>query len=1035
MKSNNFTVYRSSAGSGKTYTLALSFVALSLKGNEFGFNNYYRRILAITFTNKAATEMKERVLLYFKELSIKSDKERILDWIIKETNLDKETIFIRSAIIYKHILHNYSDLSISTIDKFTYKIVRSFSSDIGVSQNFELVMDNMKIIQPVIAILLARIKKGGNELTEAIINFALQKIEDGRSSNIENDLEEFSQQIFKEDVINQIENKNISIKQCLKLQKKLREKQKEIEKNIQLLSTNAKEFFEINGLTKLHFKRGIFYKHFKVNLLHKDYKKWIPSETLQRYIQNEEWYSQGKPNEIKEQIDSNINTLQFMYDQLICLLKPYISNKAVLNNIYSIGLFNEILDGIKEYNNDNNIQHISSLNKHIHNIVVEQPSSFIYERIGERYNHFLIDEFQDTSLLQWQNILPLITDSIDYGKSLIVGDGKQSIYRWRSGEVEQFLKLPTIFKGDKLKYRKNWENKLKTHLRKKHLKNNFRSRKEIIKFNNIFFNKQKKILPDHLKDIYKSQEQDYSLAKNGGYVHLELFSDSEKDYKDEILNRMLDEIKKVTTMDNYCLKDIAILCNSKKRVTLAAEFLIKNNIDIVSNEGLLLDTSQEVKMLISCMHYLQDNENNIAKAAIIEYIHRKKLVKESLHKLNIALKNTISFNQVIKKAGLLLDIKKLTALSLYELTECLIYDLDIEYDIYIQFYLDMILEYSEKNNNSITEFLIWWEDAKKKESIVQPDEIDAVQIMTIHKAKGLAFNIVMIPFNWEDNSKKNKIWVNTGEYFEKLEQALINSSTSLKISYFTNDYINEKELLLLDNLNKLYVAMTRPKDRLYLFCKNFPKNIDTKFEKKGYLNSFLYNFSKSYPITLGNPTRKKKTKGEKKYEDYTIDGQIKNNWKEKNSSKKTNSRKYKISKHSRDIEWGKILHLALSKIDCKEDINKVTETFLRNKYCDKAQYEKLKEQLPILINNNRISKYINTDWEVKNEKEILLTSGKTYIPDKLIYKNNDIILIDYKTGEKKEEDKKQISNYADTLKVMGYNVIKTELIYTKEIIK
>jgi hypothetical protein len=229
--------------------------------------------------------------------------------------------------------------------------------------------------------------------------------------------------------------------------------------------------------------------------------------------------------------------------------------------------------------------------------------------------------------------------------------------------------------------------------------------------------------------------------------------------------------------------------------------------------------------------------------------------------------------------------------------------------------------------------------------------------------------------------------------------------------------------------------MTRPKDRLYLFCKNFPKNIDTKFEKKGYLNSFLYNFNKSYPITLGNPTRKKKTKGEKKYEDYTIDGQIRNNWKEKNSSKNTNSRKYKISEQSRDIEWGKILHLALSKIDCKEDINKVTETFLRNKDCDKAQYEKLKEQLPILINNDRISKYINTDWEVKNEKEILLTSGKTYIPDKLIYKNNDIILIDYKTGEKKEEDKKQISNYADTLKVMGYNVIKTELIYTKEIIK
>ncbi|SVE60739.1 uncharacterized protein METZ01_LOCUS513593, partial [marine metagenome] len=229
-------------------------------------------------------------------------------------------------------------------------------------------------------------------------------------------------------------------------------------------------------------------------------------------------------------------------------------------------------------NKEQNIQQFFSFNQRIHQVVVEQPSAFIFERIGERYNHFLIDEFQDTSILQWQNILPLITDTIDYGKSLIVGDGKQSIYRWRAGDVKQFLKLPTIFKGEHLKFKNDWERKLKLHTQTENLKKNFRSKKEIIKFNNQFFNITKELLAPEMQDIYIELEQEFDHAINGGYIHLELFGDKENNFKDLILQRIIKEIKILVSQNNYSYRDIAILCNSHKRVSLVARALTENGI-------------------------------------------------------------------------------------------------------------------------------------------------------------------------------------------------------------------------------------------------------------------------------------------------------------------------------------------------------------------------------------------------------------------------------------------------------------------------
>ena len=431
--SKNFKVYSSSAGSGKTYTLALSYLALALKGDRLGYQDYYKRILAITFTNKAASEMKSRVLYYFEILGEEKDVDGILSWLITETGLDKNIIYKRSKAIHNHILHNYTDLGISTIDKFTYKIVRVFATDLGLSHNFDLEMDNYKIIQPIVAILLSKISDSGGDLSNTLVNFAMEKAQDGKSTNIEYDLEEFAQHLFKDDISKYTDGKVLNLKECMGVRKDLLLRKSLITKKVKVLADDVSFYFDKKGLTYNHFLRGSYYKHFMNNVGHANDAKWMPSDALKRNIIQDEWCAKGKSDTIKKLIEDCKSDLKEFYNDLMNLLTEYNSVKPILKNIYSIAILNELIAEVRTFKRENNIEQISAFNKKIHRVVTNQSSSFIYERLGERYNHYLIDEFQDTSILQWQNALPLITDSLDYGKSLVVGDAKQSIYRWRGG--------------------------------------------------------------------------------------------------------------------------------------------------------------------------------------------------------------------------------------------------------------------------------------------------------------------------------------------------------------------------------------------------------------------------------------------------------------------------------------------------------------------------------------------------------------------------------------------------------------------------
>ena len=1031
MKSN-FQIYHSSAGSGKTYTLSLSFIALALQGNNFGYNNYYRRILAVTFTNKAATEMKERVLKYLNALSLKKDVDGILKWLLDNTQLDKDEIFNRSKDVHLHILHNYSDLAISTIDKFTYKIVRTFALDLGLSQNFELEMDNKKIIQPVVALLLNKISDSGGDLSSTLVNFALQKVEDGKSGNIENDLEEFSEQLFKENAQNYIANKS-NLSSYKKIREKLYIEKNNLSSKIKELSKDVSIFFDKHNLTKDCFKSGIFYNHFILKLVDKDDSKWRPTASLLQNISNDIWYAKSTREEYKDLVDSTKHHLINFFDKLMDLLTHYYSVKAVLKNIYSTALLSELTNEMISFKKENNIEHISEFNKKIHQIVTQQPSSFIYERIGERYNHYLIDEFQDTSLLQWQNILPLVTDSLDIGKTMIVGDGKQSIYRWRGGEVQQFSKLPEIYKGENLKYINDWQKKINSHYASLNLIENYRSRKNIVEFNNIFFKNVKDILSDDFRSIYDHVEQKTSKADEGGYVHLELFGDKENDFKQLILDKMVDEIQNLTTLHNYNFKNITILCNSRKSVSLVADYFSKNGIPVISNEGLLLANSEEIKTIIAILQYLKEKQNTIAKVVIAEYLFYNNSTTSKLSEVHQQIKSNKGFLEFLNQFNVHLNPIKILQFTLYEIVEQVLSVFKIKNDVYIDFFLDAVLSFSEKNGSCIASFLSWWEDRVEKESIVVPEDNNAVEVMTIHKSKGLSFDIVMIPFNWEDRKKTNEIWVNTSNYFDsQLQTALINSSNQLELSYFKENYQLEKEKTLLDSLNKLYVAMTRPVERLYIFSKYLPKNLK-QYEKKENLNSFLYKFSDKFPVIKGdynmNYHSNKKFKNK-----FKISDKDKLKWRDIISVKHSSNDIWDLEDVKKKKDWGKLLHLTLSKINYFEDKKTALKSLYDLGFITKEDQKKLEETIDSILSHEKIYPYFTKEWEIKNEQEILLENGETYIPDRIAFSKtfDKVVIIDYKSGSYSVDDEKQVVDYAKTLSLMGYKNIEKMLIYTSE---
>lgn len=1038
--SKNLHIYRSSAGSGKTYSLVRNFIGMALIGDGSTFYpRYFRHILAITFTNKAASEMKERVLSFISDLSkgVGQGKDHsFFSHIQEDTSLSDEEIKNRSQKILTAILHNYTDLSISTIDKFVFRIVRTFAHDLQMAQAFEVEMDKDLLIQPTVSFLISRI--GINkEVSDALVAFALSKADEGKSYNLENALEQFAKHLFIEKSEKFISSLNdVSISDCLEVKNDLLS---EIDAFEQLLLNKRKEFLafcKTFNLGPKDFTSGTFYNYFN-NFRKRSSDKFFPSDTLQKNVANNKWSAKSVDEDKKEIIINHADFLSALFDDVQKHLrvgfKDYIFNKLLLNNIFSIAVLNELSKELEQFKEENNVKHISEFNNAIAEIIRKEPTPFIYERLGERYHHFLIDEFQDTSVMQWHNLLPLVHNSLSEGyQNLIVGDAKQSIYRWRGGEVEQFVQLPEhIFQSELLPNPDELKNSLLNNAEEKVLSDNWRSDKEIVQFNNAFFNNLKTIISPDLQAIYESSEQN-PKGNDGGYIHIDLTPDT-KSFKSDVMDKIIQQIEVLRSM-NYDFKDIAILCRTGKEACQAAESLNKSGINVLSDEALLLSASKDVNFILAVLAYLHNTQDKVSQTYIVSYLYyNNENADYNLHQVleSIGKGDSRVFNAFITSLGIDFKPQALWELAIYDLVERLIHVFKLSStDIYLHYFLDAIHKFSIKNSNDIVAFLEWWDKNHDKEAIVVPDDMDAVKVMTVHKSKGLEFPIVFIPFNWKVGKASDEIWVDAKGKIKKMKVALLNNSKQLERSEYAEIHKEEKNKAIMDDLNVLYVAMTRPKHQLYIYTAEY-KNLDDFNTLSKLIGYYFQSTTHEFPISIG--------KLEPKSEDKDIDNLALNlnysslsDWRKTIRLKNNSNQLWDINLDRQ--QWGSLLHECLAQIHYPKDKEAVLDKLERNGLISVEMKSKLRKRVEELLNDEQLMPFFLEDWEVKTEQIILQESGESYVPDRLLIKNNKVKIIDYKTGStsQMEKHKKQVDGYYKALKKMGFEEISKYIIYTEE---
>lgn len=1014
----SFKIYNASAGSGKTYTLTKEYLKIILSSNRA-----YQRILAITFTNKAVNEMKERILGSLFDFSRGTNSSMFQD-ISKELRLDTDSLQQKATSTLKEILHNYAFFDISTIDKFTHRLIRTFAKDLKLPQNFEVVLDTDLLLDEAVSKLIA---KAGRDpkLTNVLIAFALEKIDDDKSWDIGIDLNKIGKLLFNE--TNAPHLKKLAEKQIdvfLELQDNILKKIKSAETDTRSLAESALQLIHESGLQTTDFPRETLPNHFK---------KIIDGIFDAAKLYNnklEENLVTGKI--LKANVDFPVNELAVQLLHWYLEIKQNIYDRAFLKNVYKnivpLTVLNAIQKEVRHIEVERDQLSISEFNSIISNEIKNQPAPFIYERLGEKYRHYFIDEFQDTSEMQWMNLIPLIDNALstENGSLFLVGDAKQAIYRWRGGKAEQFLNLAN----------RN-TNTFVINPKVQPLPKNFRSHEEIINFNNDFFTSTSPLLNNEIySTLFEDGNQQNHNDKKGGLVQL-TFLEPENDqnleaaYCKEVL-KLIETVKD----KKYAFKDICILVRGNKEGILLADYLTQHQIPIISSESLLLKSNPKIRFLIRLLQ-LQNQPIDMDLAyEILSFLslgmaNRHLFISQHLENPSELLKSSFGY-----------DLEKLRTLSVFDGTEYAIklFDLAPESDGYINHFMDVVMEVEQKEGVGVPVFLNYWEKKKDRLSIAAPAAVNAVQIMTVHKAKGLEFEVVIFPFA-NANIYKDidpKLWLPVeSSSFNGFEEVLITKKQEvINYSSIAKDlYHEEQQKLELDAFNVLYVALTRAVKALFIITK---KDVTkTGDHKPSYYSGLFIHYLKEKG--LWNDTKNEYSFGllEPNQEATVLnDFQIvpyQYSFKDRPSFRVlTKSGVLWDTLREDAITKGNLIHFIMGYIETEIDIENAMELVIRSGDLETDEVENLKNKIRTIIEHPKLAPFYKEGLEIKNERDIITESGKILRPDRIVIQNSKATIIDYKAGKKNPQYKEQLFSYAEALKAMGYSIEHKIIIYINE---
>lgn len=877
-----FKVYSSSAGSGKTYTLTKEYLKLALHSNA---EMYFRHILAVTFTNAAANEMKDRILLMLRTFSAfepgGQPHAMMRDVVIEmypETEHDTalfagacELIAARAQMVFGQILHRYSDFSVMTIDKFTQRLISSFTDELGIPFVFETQLDG-DLLDEAVDRLLARIGQEGEEvLTDIVEKYYRENAEEGKSwGALPMQIRETAGTLLSEQSYMQMKRvEDLGMEDWIAVRKQMRDFVREREDLIAKHAQNAFSLIQSTFLSEKDFHqsgRGI-YGYFRDRAEEK--KLWAePNSYVYKTIGEGVWYGAKTAGMVREEIERIRTDLENYFHQ-IENMRTAESGKITLYNqldrhIYNLSLLGEIRKEFDALLKQNNQVHISDFNRKIVDIVAREPVPFIFERLGDKYNHILVDEFQDTSKLQFANLLPLIENALSGGYfNLIVGDAKQSIYRFRGGDMDlilhlaqsQVMKLGSILGNSPFNEERLVS--LDNYLHINHLKINRRSYREVTEFNNRFFGFVADALGDEFPLIREVYDEHFSQeipegVSEGGHVEIEFLemndeSDeaAEESSSDNITKRALELVHELREQ-GYDWRDIALLCRKKKEATALANAMKEAGYPLISDDALSLAYSRSVHFIISFMKVLHSSDHRLARyeAAYLfhQVIRQENPAPHEYEEIRMLCeeRGLDTFLDYFGKWDISITSFKMRQVSVFELTELLmqqfgLFKNQLENEYLFRF-LDVVLEFGNRKSNHLGDFLHYWESARHKFSITVPEGTDAIRITTIHKSKGLEYPVVIIPYaQWKvtPNARLDRLWIDLDavDYEElqiqdrpgyarmKLRSSMVSVMKDLENTVVAGQYRDERTRTLIENLNLLYVAFTRPVQRLYILAK------------------------------------------------------------------------------------------------------------------------------------------------------------------------------------------------------------------------
>ncbi|MBL7929579.1 MAG: UvrD-helicase domain-containing protein [Bacteroidia bacterium] len=1027
MTEGKLTIVRSSAGSGKTYTLVLYYLRIALMKPE-SFNE----ILAITFTNKATQEMKARLIKALKSLS-EGSEDKMAETLDSMTGLNSEEIKSRSRHLLQLILHRYSGLAVMTIDSFFYRLIRPVARELGISLNREIELDTGRVSTEVKQRLM--LEAGADaETTLWLEQFINDKMSEKENWNIDREITKQVTEIINDSGEIFAENQKpvdfALVNELRKIRKQYQNRLKEI----------SKKFFEVlqqHQLTATDLKgkdRGV--ANWFIKILNSDFKKENRNKTVDKCLENaEEWVTKTHERAELIQLLAEEHFIPLLNESVHFFeegWEAYITATAVLEMIFVAGLAGKIKTKLAEYRDDEEILLLPDINRIIAGALSINDTNFVFEKTGNRFRHFLIDEFQDTSLIQWKNLLPLIENGLSSGGNvLIVGDAKQSIYRWRGGRMELLLK---------------GINRQLDHYEEitdeKSLAVNYRSAPEIVELNNRFFTEVSKLRAD----LVSEQMDEFPLAYSDGkieqevregntmkgYAEIRLIKknkDGDKknkeDKRTELMTLMLERIRQALA-DGFTEKDMAILTREKKDATLIASFLFENGMtQVLSPESLRASSSDKVQLLIHSMKLLLADDD-ITRAACLYFFQRIHGHEISHNEIFGRVKMQDEFFKALP-AEFLQEFHLLHTIPLADLAEHIIRIFKLPTDVFVLRFQDAILEFNSKDNGNLYDFIQWWEENEQQITITLPENANAIRIMTIHKSKGLQFPVVLIPFtDWQLKPKhESVIWTASDKVpFSEYGKFPVLMKSQLSNSYFKDDYQRELDLTMLDNINLLYVAFTRAEMRLHVFGFSDKPDyntaagmITTVMHRPEFANQLQ---NSDVELLLESGTLRKPEWVKDKAESLQLSDFISQPWRNR-ISLALNKNLISVNDEPGALQ-GLKFHQIMSEIIFEHEAEAIIK-----KYGTEAE---LKIVIENLLKQCREMQWFNGKYQIKTEQPLLLPDGAVLRPDRLMIDKNKITILDYKTGEPNEKHDEQLLSYAKVLTEAGYEVEGCFLYYT-----